>query len=152
MSKVEGFKEVSADLQKMGTETIDKLKRCLIAGGNAIQMKARQGAPVNTGHLRESIIVVNEFAKGELNVTIGPTLEYGAYMEFGTTPHVTSKGHEEFVESIKRWAHLHNMPWYPVYRKIVREGTKAKPFLVPAYNVVAPKVEKQLDKILADIK
>jgi HK97 gp10 family phage protein len=144
------FKEIEKWIEKSSQKTIDKIKRCLIAGGNAIQGKARQKVAVNTGHLRQSIISTSNFEKGELSVTIGPTLGYGAFIEFGTMPHRGSDGHKEFVEGIKRWAFLHNLPWYPVYRSIVKKGTNPRPYLIPAYNQVAPKVEAKLEQILQE--
>lgn len=146
----DNFKDVDKWFEKTSNKTLEKMKRCLIAGGNAIEGKARQKVAVNTGHLRESIVSTDSFVTGDLEVIIGPTLDYGAYIEFGTMPHKGSDGHNEFVESIKRWAFLHNLPWYPIYRKIVSKGTKAKPYLIPSYNQVAPKVESKLDQILLE--
>lgn len=47
-----------------------------------IEAQAKAKAPVRTGTLRRSIHSV--FSNGDLTGTVGPSVEYGRYVEFGT--------------------------------------------------------------------
>lgn len=142
------------DISKMGdwfkrasVKTIDKVQRALISGGNAIQLKARKLAPRNTGLLRKSIIKTSNFVFGEFSVTVGPTVNYGAHVEFGT------KAHFPPIAPLKRWAKLHGMDEgaaWAIAKKMSKEGTKPRPYLIPAFNQVKPKVVRKIQQIVRD--
>lgn len=55
----------------------------------AVERLAKQGAPVDTGHLRESISTeyTGSGRATTFSAEIGPTAAYGAYVEFGTSRH-----------------------------------------------------------------
>lgn len=52
-----------------------------------IEATAKQFAPVDTGALRNSIghDITGDGRFGQVEAEIGPTVEYGAYVEFGTS-------------------------------------------------------------------
>lgn len=144
---IKGLGIVKKFLATVGKPTELKLGRVLIAGGNAIQKIARENAPIDQGGLRNSIISTKNFAPDELEVEVGPTVLYAPFIEFGT------KAHFPPVEPIERWAQRHGMPGagFAIARKIASRPTKARPFLIPAFNKVAPKVFKKLNKVIQGI-
>jgi len=144
------FEKSIKELQKKAPE---KLQSVLLAGGDAVVLHAKNQASVDIGGLRASIIKTPNFTKNLSVVKIVASAPYAAHVEYGTSPHTSARGHDDFVASIKRWCERHGIEnWYGVYRKIVMRGTKARPFFVPAFNKVAPKVYQRIKKEVADLK
>lgn len=79
--KVDNTKQVLADTQK-------HKERALIKCGAAWESYAKQGAPVDTGRLRNSLTHEME---GEDTVDIGSNVEYAIYQELGTSRGVKEK-------------------------------------------------------------
>ena len=79
--KVDNTKQVLADTQK-------HKERALTKCGAVWESYAKQGAPVDTGRLRNSLTHEME---GEDTVAIGTDVEYGIYQELGTSRGVTAK-------------------------------------------------------------
>jgi phage gpG-like protein len=94
---------------------------------------------INTGHLRDSILV--EMTDNKLAAEIGPTVDYGAYVEFGTQPHFPP------LAALEDWARKHGIPAFLVARAIARRGTFARPYLAPAFDVVIGYFEADLAAI-----
>ena len=109
------IKDLSKYIKSASEKTVEKLKRALIAGGNAIVTKARQNITtqkaIDTGTLRNSVVSNQNFGGGNLEVVVGPTVDYGVYVEYGTSK------------------------------------MRDRPYLIPAFNVVAPRVEEAMQKI-----
>jgi HK97 gp10 family phage protein len=51
----------------------------------AVQRDAKLDVPVRTGYLRSSISVDVEHTRGGAAAEIGPTAEYGGFVEYGTS-------------------------------------------------------------------
>jgi len=155
MAKIIGEKALKKFLDKVGTDTRNKIRRAVVAGGNAVQKKARENLASNktndTGNLTNSIISTKTLGKDEFITEIGPTVDYGAHVEFGTRPHFPP------TLPLKRWAERHGFS-NPVFAaemialKISHRGTRAQPYLIPAFNVVSPKVFKKIDSIVKGIR
>lgn len=79
----------TAELTAHGFQVENKAAEAVRAAGFEAQRIARQLAPVDTGVLRASISVGHPSGRdtrpGDLAVQVGPTAEYGAFVEFGTT-------------------------------------------------------------------
>ncbi len=78
-------------------------------------------APVHDGQLRQSINA--KVINNELHVFM---VDYGFYVDQGTTPHWTS------VENLKKWAKDKlgdEDAAYAVQQKIAKHGTKPQPFI-----------------------
>ena len=114
------------------------LRRAMDIRTNA-QDKLRDLKAINTGHLRDSILV--EMTDNKLAAEIGPTVDYGAYVEFGTQPHFPP------LAALKDWARKHGIPAFLVARAIARRGTFARPYLAPAFDVVIGYFEADLAAI-----
>lgn len=79
--KVDNTKAVLADTQR-------KKERALTKCGAAWESYAKQGAPVDTGRLRNSL---HHEMEGEDTVDIGSNVEYAIYQELGTSRGVSAK-------------------------------------------------------------
>ena len=69
-------------------ETQSHKERALLKCGAAWESYAKQGAPVDTGRLRNSLTHEME---GSDTVAIGSDVEYGIYQELGTSRGITPK-------------------------------------------------------------
>lgn len=72
---------LAVDLGRAGAQATAKASRAIRKGAFDIEAAAKAIAPVDTGALRASIGVTTS---GPLTAAIGPTVDYAAYVEFGT--------------------------------------------------------------------
>lgn len=129
------------ELQRKTAQMIADLHGAPIA--NAMQMSilevtrdARMAAPVDTGNLRASIVPDLQMTPAEVQGIVGTAVTYGPYIEFGTKPHFPPVG------ALIGWVRRHNLApagqearvAFLIARKISQRGTKAQPYLVPAFE------------------
>lgn len=120
--QLEGLEEVTGMLNRLGEGAERGLEQGLLRGGEAVRAEAVANAPVDTGRLRQSIVV--EQTDGT-SVTVGTNVEYGIYVEFGTG----SKGDPSVSHTSKEgWVYYNEKNGGFVYHK----GQPPQPFLVPA--------------------
>lgn len=97
----------------------ERMKRALAAAGEIVSSDAKANAPVKTGRLRQSIVSIVEGNEA----IIGPTVNYGTYVEFGTG----AKGDSSVAHTTKKsWTYHSGGRYYTT------SGQKPHPFLVPA--------------------
>ena len=113
---------------------------------------AKQYAPVDEGHLRGSI----NAEPGDMRASVTVAVNYAAYLEFGTRKFAAEYvgslpddwqtfasqfkgggdgGFKDFVKRIMEWCRrkgIDEAAAYPIARKIIINGIKARPFLFPA--------------------
>lgn len=111
-----------------------------------IRLGAMQRCPVDMGKLRASIGI--EYVRGGLGAEIGTfevsdktETKYAPYVEFGTKPH-------EIVPKTKR-ALFWPGALHPV-ASVQHPGTKARPFLFPAWEEERPKLLTRIAERLAN--
>lgn len=103
-----------------------------------IENRAKALAPRDLGTLQRSIHhytgpgPIPRFAR----VTVGAL--YAADVEFGTRPHWPP------ISALQGWAQRHGIPAFLVARAISRRGTKARPFLMPAYRELVNKINGRM--------
>lgn len=115
--RIDGIDEVVSKLNDMASGA--RMQRALAAAGEVVRADAAANCPVDTGRLAGSI-VCNVDGNSAL---IGPTAEYGVYVEFGTG----SKGSPEVAHTSKKtWT------YYKGGRFYTTSGQAPQPFLVPA--------------------
>ena len=120
--RLEGLDEVIGKLNRMANGANSGLQRGLMQGGELVRAEAAANCPVDTGALRQSIVV--EAADGT-SVTVGTNLEYGIYVEFGTGSH----GDSSVAHTSKGgWVYFNEKTGSFVYTT----GQPPQPFLVPA--------------------
>lgn len=115
--KVDGINDVIAKLNNARN-----IENALLCGGEIVRAEAQANCLKDTGRLANSIVVQSE---GGNSVLIGPTADYGIYVEYGTgskgdpsKPHTSKKG----------WVYFNERTGGFVYTT----GQAPQPFLVPA--------------------
>ena len=103
---------------------ITETRTAMEAGGLLIEASARSNSPKRTGRLASSITHIISGGGANLQCKIGPSVQYGLYVETGTRPH---------------WMPPGILP-FPVMRAIAQRGTRAQPFMKPAYEQNVGKV------------
>lgn len=93
--------------------------------------RAKVLAPVDTGRLRASIRVESRSILGlRSRYTIGSDVEYAAYVNDGTRPHIIRPRHAQALRFV--------IGGRVVFAKVVHHpGTRARPFLDRALREVA---------------
>lgn len=118
--------------------------------------KARQKAPKHTGHLARSIATWSPIGQPLIR-EVGTRVHYAPYIEFGTKPHWPP------FAAIRDWVWLNRRKFgingrglgaqtsvdnvaRAIQRKIAHSGTKAQPYLTPAFQEVLPKIKPVLER------
>lgn len=106
---------------------------------------ARSKTPVDRGLLRGAIFTQVEPGSGTVLVTgtlgVGAQAPYAPYVEYGTAPHWAP------IAPLKGWARRvlgDERAAYAIQRAIAARGTKAQPFLQPAFDAVLPRAQGAL--------
>lgn len=87
ISGIENVRNIEAGLERatrrVGAEAAQVVRR----SAAAVERLAKQNAPVDTGHLRGSISTdyAGSGRHGTFSAEIGPTADYGAHVEYGTS-------------------------------------------------------------------
>lgn len=123
---VTGGAELAAKLRSLGAKGPTMMAAALHAGAMLIQDAAQQKAPRKTSTLARSITIVPGKMSGKrAQVLIGPTVEYGKWIEFGTGIYARGPGGGR------------KTPW--VWRTgdgkfITTRGYKPQPYMRPAFD------------------
>lgn len=133
-----------------------------------IEAQAKRNVPTGVSNrLKTSIDVRGSKLEREVYTDV----KYAPYVEFGTKSKVEippglegyamqfkgKKGgsYEDLEKNIKLWAKRKRIPEeavYPIIKSILHKGTKAQPFLFPAFFAEQPQLIKRLKKVLRGIK
>lgn len=108
-------------------------------------------APFDTGLLRGKIgykIEMESIEEWVARVGVEantPADNYALYVHEGTRPHAAP------FEAIQKWAERKSrggkdFQWFPIWLKIAREGTEAKPFLTDAIESVQGQYKQIIDQ------
>lgn len=79
--------QLAADLTRAGSQTQARARLVVEKSTLDIESDAKNLAPVDTGNLRSSIGHMYHYEDGAVEAEIGPTADYGAYVELGTSVH-----------------------------------------------------------------
>lgn len=115
-----------------GAPIIDAMKSSTLE----VLRDAVKNAPVDTGRLRASILPDIQVDQNEVRGVVGSDVEYAPAVEFGSRPHMPP------IEPLAQWVRRHNIgeEGYEygiamlIAWKIKAHGTKAQPYLVPAFE------------------
>lgn len=133
--EIEGLDKLVRKRFKSNAWMGDAITKGMRQSGLAIQREAAILAPVNTGALRQSITTeVDQRPPFALWATVGPTVGYGRYVEFGR-----SAGAPPPVAAIEPWVRQKlKVPSpqsfrvaYLVARRIGERGLKPRPYMAP---------------------
>jgi len=107
---------------------------------SAAKRNLKTAGSIDTGNARNTTIV--EFDLNGCSAEIGTVAPYGPYIEFGTRPHFPPP------DALEAWARHHGFDSaWPICIAIAKRGLRARPYLLPAYDEVAPKFEKRLAEV-----
>ena len=115
--------------------------------------KKNASASVNTGMLRASILPEVRGEGHAIMGVVGSNLLYAAAVELGSRPHWPPP------DPILRWVQLKLQPGkdleasvaFLIARKIARMGTKAQPYLQPAFDMNLDRIEQRLGSAVSEI-
>ena len=123
----------SVEVGKLSDEIKDDVRKVVKNSAFNIERNAKSSASVKTGHLRRSIST----KMGDMEATIHTSnLKYAPMVEFGTRPHI--------IRAKNKKALYWKGAKHPI-RRVNHPGSKAKPYLIPAF-------EKEKDQFLEKLK
>lgn len=108
-------------------------RRRMEAAGERLADSARGFAPVDTGALRRSI---QARWHGGDTLEVSADVPYAGAVEGGTSPHWVP------ISELAGWAARHGIPAAVLQRSIAHKGTRAHPFMEPAWNATAGQMEQ----------
>lgn len=143
-------------LEGLSTQAKEPMKRAMVKPAAIVQKKAQENvtpgktpyknAPFDTGllrgHIAYEIIDQGSYYMARVGVQKDSDADnYALYVHEGTRPHNAP------MEAIQEWAERksrggNEVEWYPVWLKIAKEGTEAKPFLLDAVTECQDQVLK----------
>jgi hypothetical protein len=125
---LEGADRLEAALRRspqvVATEQVRAMTRSLLL----VEGDARRNVRQDTRQLMNSITHRQRMAGETLVGEVGPSVRYGAYVERGSRPHWPPRA------PLEGWARRHGVSVFVVQRAIARRGTRARPFLGPAFE------------------
>lgn len=115
----------------------EKIKKALTAAAEVVRDDAVENAPVDSGRLAGSITTTVE----DTTALIGPTAEYGIYVEFGTG----ALGDSSVAHTTKKyWRYKKGGRWYTT------SGQKPQPFMVPALKNNVSEIAAKFREVYAE--
>ncbi len=105
-----------------------EVRTAMVAGSLLMEGTARTLAPKDTGRLAGSITHTISGGGASLTSRIGPSVAYGLFVETGRRA-----GTPPPVGAVAGWANRHGMNPFVLARSIGRKGTRARPFMAPAF-------------------
>lgn len=121
--------DVMDKLGKISENLTDGLQAALGEAGEIVRKDAVLSCPVDTGRLRQSIVSTVE---GN-SAVIGPAVDYGAYVEFGTG----AQGDKSVAHTTKKqWTYYSGGSFHTT------SGQPPRPFLVPALKNNSDKIKR----------
>ena len=123
----------AVEITKLDDKTKDNVQKTLNNTGFKIEAKAKGSVPVDTGHLRRGITT----KIGDMEVIVHTSnIKYARGVEFGTRPHLIKPKNKKALY----WKGAK----HPV-KSVNHPGSKAKPYLIPAF-------ESEKDNLIKDLK
>jgi hypothetical protein len=108
----------------------------------AIEGSAKAGAPVDTGHLVNSI--GTDVDGDGMGGVVGPTASYGDVIEYGSQPHIIRPIHGQFLKF--------TIAGHTIFaREVHHPGTAPQPYLGPAFDKHVPTLERLLGNVGEEI-
>ena len=128
--RIVGLREARQKLRLLRTEVSSKSRVRLAALAGAFVEKAKQLAPVETGRLRNSIVMQGE---GSFKIVAEAKAPYAGFVEYGTRPHEIRPRRRRFLRF--------TVDGKVVYAtRVHHPGTSPKPYWRPALEHAAEKL------------
>ena len=82
--EIDGLDNILDNLENISSKLDGAVQNGVAKGGICIQAQCKAECPVDTGELRNSIVEETTGGGGKYTSEIGPTVDYGIYVEMGT--------------------------------------------------------------------
>ena len=126
----------SVMLRELPDEIKNDVRKVVKNSAFNIERNAKSSASVKTGHLRRSIST----KMGDMEATIHTSnLKYAPMVEFGTRPHI--------IRAKNKKALYWKGATHPV-KQVNHPGSKAKPYLIPAFEKEIPYFVEKLKEVV----
>lgn len=133
-----------------------KIEKFLTLAGLMVEGEAKKNfkawTQYGTGTTAATIVTILVEEEGFLIAKVGSPSKVFYFREFGTGPHKTSTGSEEFIESVTKWGKRQGMSDEEIDSVIFfirKNGTRPRPALYPAYYQSLPKIKRLAKELLA---
>jgi len=125
------LRRLAADFAQAGNTTIfNAAAEVVRTTAVAVRDEARSRAPVKTGKLRQSIDITMD---GPLTASVGPSVPYGSYQEFGTATRGEFPGPMYEIRPVRASKLAFKIDGEWVFTTLVKHpGIKARPYMRPA--------------------
>ena len=133
------FKSLEQGIKKYRKELKKEFKKAITDTVLYIEAEAKKRCPVDTGRLRASI---TPEVKSAIEGQVGTNTEYALDVEYGTKPHKI----RPIKAKILAWKDRQTGK-YIYAKEINHPGTKAQPFLEPAYLEGKEKAEENFKNV-----
>lgn len=132
--RLEGAEPLARALARSPEAVAAAQQRAMTASLLLVEGDARRNVRHDTRALMNSITSRQRQRGTVLVGEVGPSVRYGLYVERGSRPHFPP------VAALSGWARRHGANPYAVQRAIGRKGTRARPFLAPAFTRNAARI------------
>lgn len=132
--RLEGAEPLARALARSPEVVAAESLRAMTASLLLVEGDARRNVRHDTRRLMNSITHRVRGQGTRLVGEVGPSVRYGLYVERGTRPHWPP------LAALVGWARRHGVSPYAVQRGIARRGTRARPFLLPAFTRNADRI------------
>lgn len=131
--------EVRRTFLKLPIASVDKLNQLIQGAAIDTQREMRKEVNVGaTGDLRRDI---KYKMTGRLSAVVGSQLARAEWLEEGAGPRWVSV---KEGSPLRRWADMKGINPWAVQKSIAKKGTKAHPFVKPTFQVMRPRVERDV--------
>ena len=164
-AEIRGLKELQRKTDQMvtdlhGTPMLNGMRDSTLI----VVRYARQNSPVDTGKLKASILPEIRTMGETVQGVVGSNLQYAAAVEFGSRPHWPP------VMALAGWVHRKGLAGkfsgrsaagersitelyiaQMIVLKIAAKGTKAQPYLQPAFDKARPAIVRRIGEVVSEI-
>lgn len=133
--RLEGADALIRQLGRSPRIVSEEERRAMTASLLLIEASARRNVRQDTRRLQNSITHQQRQEGNTLVGQVGPSAGYGLYVETGTRPHWPP------AAPLVGWARRHGVSVRAVRIAIARRGTRARPFMRPAWFANVRRVE-----------
>lgn len=118
----------------------DEVISALQNASGSVQTEAKSLAPVASGTLRRSITSTVTPLGGKPTGIVSAAVKYAPFVEYGTKPHTPP------LAPINKWAGRKGLNGGAIWAAIRKNGTKAHPFMQPAFDAKRDSVVQRIQK------
>ena len=134
------IESLGAVLEDYGEDLGKELKTAMVDTVTTMEKYAKHRCPVDTGKLRASIAgEIKGFEEG----SVGTNTEYAMAVEYGSRPHDIKPNEKKALAFEKGGENI-------VVKRVKHPGTKAQPFLEPAFMVGGRVARKNFDQAVSE--